>query len=114
MSMVVFSLSAEASEIVRAYCAKTGASLDGLACSAVHCLMDLLEDDYGGPWAPTPNGLAKGVDTLTMRKPQDGDDPARRFAAQVTEAVLCSIAGTETSWQADARRRVERAHGGAA
>lgn len=111
MSMIVFSLSPEASEFVRAYCAKNGSSLDGLACSAVKCLMDLLDDEWGGPWLPQPDGLAKGVDTLTMRTSQDGDDPARRFAAQITEAVLCNIAGTETSWQAEARRHVEWVHG---
>ena len=116
MSVIVFSLSAEASEYIREYCAKNGADLDGLAGCAVGCLMDLLEDDYDGPWTPAPNGLAKGVDAAALFQ-QGGDklfDPTKRLAAQLTEAVLCSIAGTETRARADGRRMADERVGGAA
>ena len=113
MSAIVFSLSSEASEYVRAYCAKTGASLDGLACIAVHCLIDLLDDDYGGPWAPEPTGLAKGVDTDTLYRAlgSKAPNPTEWLAAQLTEAVLCSIAGAETRAQAEGRRMADKRFG---
>lgn len=62
MSRIVFVLSEDASARIRAYCEEHGSDLDGLASDAVSCLLDVLSDDYGGPWMPSPCGLATGHD----------------------------------------------------
>lgn len=62
MSRIVFVLSEDSSAFIRGYCEKHGSNLDGLADTAVSCLMDVMSDDWGGPWMPDPDGLATGHD----------------------------------------------------
>jgi hypothetical protein len=62
VSAIVFTLSEDASARVRAYCNKHGSDLNGMACAAVQCMMDIFDDEEGGPWLPSPDDTATGHD----------------------------------------------------
>lgn len=102
---IVFVLSDEQSDKLRRYVDETGASLDGLACSAVSMLMDVLEDDDGGQWSPREIGMAFARDMLDFMQ-SEASTPQESCAATIVESVVCLIAGRRTSIQDYAERMV--------
>ena len=105
---IVFVLSDEQSDKLRRYVDETGASLDGLACSAVSMLMDVLEDDYGETWAPRENGMASAGDIQDFMRDEDRE-PHLQYVANILEGVVCMIAGRKTSVQDYAEVAVDSA-----
>lgn len=102
---IVFVLSDEQSDKLRRYVDATGASLDGLACSAVSMLMDVLEDDDGGQWSPREIGMAFARDMRDFMQ-SEASTPQESCAATIVESVVCLIAGRRTSIQDYAERMV--------